>query len=155
MQLPLKHISFVDEIVSKCLKYSEKKSVLAPTLICGNSYEGSHYIIREIHRKLQEHSGDKVHSFFFPIALTESNITAELQKTFTHLNLTKKKPTIFFLEGIDRLFNLSVKTIKRDLFTGKGANSVGSHRWAHDLSSNVFEFYIFIKQAAIYFWKSD
>jgi hypothetical protein len=139
MQIPPKHLAIADEIVSKCLKYSERRSVPAPTLIRGNTYEGSHLVIREIHRKLLHQPSEKIKTFFYPLALTESNITNELQKIFANLNLTKKKPTIFFLEGIDRLFNLSVKHVKRELSTGKGANSIQVVEETHRLRKFLLE----------------
>lgn len=139
MDLPQKYSNLIDEIISRALKYAEKGKVLPPVIIKGGPYSGAYIINREIYKKINIGADKNINTMLVGYKLTGSSLTSEISNEVLVNNQKVKKPTIVFIDGIDRLLNLSTKDVQRGAKRGRGAKSAEIIDESHSLRKLLLE----------------
>ncbi|MBF0300461.1 MAG: hypothetical protein HQK51_17215 [Oligoflexia bacterium] len=146
MEIPVRYVTIIDDIVSRTLSYVEKGRVPAPTLIKGGAYSGVNVIVHEIYKKLSIQKDKILNVKFLRLRLSDSSLTNEILRELSLLGRSSKKPSIFFIDGIDRVLNLPARNLKKEAKTGRNSKAIEiieeSHKLRKILLENVNKFSI-------------
>lgn len=138
MEIPNRYNSIIEDLVTRSNSYGRKNRVPPPTIIKGGMYSGANLLLHEVFRRMEVLQDSAFALDFLTFRLSDDHVSSELVRALSLRNKVHKK-SIFFLDGIDRLLNLSVKSLKKNPKTGRAFKAKSVVEEAHNLRKVLLE----------------
>lgn len=140
MILPTHYVAIIDDVVNRIAKYGEKGRIPTSIILKGDIYSGVEQLHAEVFRKTETACSRYYNIKKLRLHLTVENLANEIQKELNAVEKSPKKGTIFFLEGIERLFNTPPGIAsKKNPKMGRYANITDTIQEAHKLRKILLE----------------